>query len=124
MNKPLNPNITNKYQKPPAAEKHMVNNEFISTQDFAEKINKYFISVGGEPMSGNEQNISSNSPPLDQLSIGEVKLLMSKLDPSKSTSSEDYPTWVSKDCIEDICIPLHSTVLCKIIRPPAKNGLF
>ena len=101
-------NITNKYQKQPAAEKHMVNNEFISTQDFAEKINKYFISVGGEPMSGNEQNISSNSPPLDQLSIGEVKLLMSKLDPSKSTSSEDYPTWVSKDCIEDICIPLHS----------------
>ena len=44
------------------------------------------------------------------LSIGEVKMLMRTLNTSKATSTEDFPTWVSKEAIEDVSIPLHDII--------------
>jgi hypothetical protein len=35
---------------------------------------------------------------------------MRKLDISKATSNEDFPTWIYKEDIEDIVIPLHNII--------------
>ena len=47
---------------------------------------------------------------LEPLSLGETKHLMNKLDVGKSTSSEDFPTWVSLEGIEDVCLPLNNII--------------
>ena len=32
------------------------------------------------------------------------------IDPTKATSSDDFPTWVSKKGQEDLCIPIHDII--------------
>ena len=49
---------------------------------------------------------SHNYPKLEPLTLGEVKLQLKRLDCTKATSTEDYPTWISLEGREDICIPL------------------
>ena len=49
-------------------------------------------------------------PPLQQLSIGEVKCSLNSPDTTKVTSADDFPTWVSKEGKEDVCIPLHDVI--------------
>ena len=36
--------------------------------------------------------------------------MMKKLDNSKATSREDFPTWLSQEGCEDLCIPMHDIV--------------
>ena len=36
--------------------------------------------------------------------------MLSTLDPAKATSSDDFPTWVSKEGREDLCIPIHDII--------------
>ena len=87
-----------------------INNKRLSTEELCENLNSYFSSVGGDLISRPVNVRSSNSAPLDTVSIGEVKRLLSGLDTTKSTSSSDFPTWISKEGREDICIPLHDIV--------------
>ena len=58
---------------------------------------------------------SSSSPeqqtPLDLLIFGDVKRLINQLDTSKATIQEDFPTRLSKDGKEDICVPKQNTTL-------------
>ena len=83
-----------------------------------------FVSVGGHPLPVNVMPPSNNNAaPPQQLSVGKVKLLIKKLDTTKSTNSSDYPTWASKDSSEDICIPLQDILnsrLQSVVYP--KNG--
>ena len=107
--------ITNKNKTAGPSEKHVINDKILSTEEFCSALNDYYISVGGEP----RQNVKMNSindidVPLQHFSIGEIKLLMRKLDPSKCTSTDDFPTWLSKDCIEDVCIPMHNIINCML----------
>ena len=94
----------------------LIDGEFLTTQDFTNNINDYYLTVGGEAIPQNDLEIRSlhDSHPLDLLSIGEVKRLIRKLDTTKSTSSEDFPTWLSKECCEDICIPIHDIINCML----------
>ena len=82
----------------------LIDGEFLTTQDFTNNIDDYYLTVGGEAIPQNDLEIRSlhDSHPLDLLSIGEVKRLIRKLDTTKSTSSEDFPTWLSKECCEDM----------------------
>ena len=52
----------------------------------------------------------ADATPLDHLSLGEIKLLLNKLNTRKSTSTEDFPTWVSAEASEDICVPLQDII--------------
>ena len=71
----------------------MVDGKFIALKEFVSGINKYFVSVGGQPLPVSVTSPSNNNAtPLQQLSVGEVKLLIKKLDTTKSTNSSDYPT--------------------------------
>ena len=94
----------------------LIDGEFLTTQDFTNNINDYYLTVGGEAIPQNDLEIRSlhDSHPLDLLSIGEVKRLIRKLDTTKSTSSEDFPTWLSKECCEDLCIPIHDIINCML----------
>ena len=57
---------------------------------------------------------SSSSPeqqtPLDLLIFGDMRRLINQLDTSKATSQEDFPTWLSKDGKEDICVPIQDII--------------
>ena len=74
-------------------------------------LNSYYRDVGGEAVNS---EYTSSSPeqqtPLDLLSLGDVKHLINQLDTSKATSQEDFPTWLSKDGEEDICVPMQDII--------------
>jgi hypothetical protein len=84
----------------------IIENRPLSFQKFCNNINTYYVSVGGEPLNNVKNITMSGHQPLQHLSIGETKRLLSRLDPTKATSGEDYPTWVSLEGREDVSIPL------------------
>ena len=105
--------VTNKQKIPAKVDKHFIHGKLMSSTEVSHSLNEYYVGVGGEPI----QTVSH--PPaveatLQHLSIGEVKLLMKQLDVTKSTSSDDFPTWVSYECLEDIALPFHDIVNCMI----------
>ena len=57
-----------------------------------------------------EGNKTPSPSPLSQISLSEVKSLLKRLDTSKATCNQDFPTWVSLDAMEDICLPLHNII--------------
>ena len=67
-------------------------------------------NVGGDAVPSNDVLHNSNSNCLQPLSIGHVKLLLNIIDTSKATCADDFPSWVSKERKEDICIPLHNII--------------
>ena len=52
------------------------------------------------------------SAPLSDISIGEIKYLLRKLDLSKETNCEDFSAWVSKEACENLCSPLAFIIIC------------
>ena len=107
--------ITKKAKQSSTPSKIYINGEFLKPKDFATDINSYYAGVGGEAIeSQGIPIINSNNTPLEPISIGEVKQLIKKLDKTKTTSSEDYPTWLSVECVEDICIPVHHIINCML----------
>ena len=101
-------NITQPNQSSSVETATVVEGRPMSSETFCDKLNDYYISVGGEyekPM-----DIPQSSSSLQPLSIGEIKLLLGKLNTTKSTSTEDFPTWVSLDGKEDLCIPMTDIV--------------
>ena len=82
-----------------------------------ENLNQYFSSVGREEIPS---SVNIPESRLDyEFSFGEVKQLLKKINTSKATHSEDYPSWISKQCCEDLCIPVTN-----IINAMLKNGQY
>ena len=50
--------------------------------------------------------------PLSDISIGEIKYLLRKLDLSKETNCEEFSAWVSKEACENLCLPLTYVIIC------------
>ena len=91
----------------------IISGEPLLNHQLAEKLNAYYKEVGGEPVpppQSSSDRPANPSNPLQPISIGEVKQMLSKLDPTKATNTEDFPTWVSKEGREDICIPMHNII--------------
>ena len=82
----------------------------MTVPSFCDKLNNYYSTVGGEPLPLPSKAGLQSAQELEHLSIGEIKHLMNKLDVGKSTSTEDFPTWVSVEGKEDICLPLHNII--------------
>ena len=66
----------------------------------------YALEVLSSPADTSVEPANVNRTELEPLSLGEVKTLLKRLDTSKATSMEDFPTWVSSEGHEDICLPL------------------
>ena len=80
----------------------------------ANSLNMYYQSIGGQVMEPSANHKTNNITPLEQITIHEVKQLLKHLDTTKATSSDDFPTWISKQGREDICIPLADILNCML----------
>ena len=107
--------------KTPSSDIQNVEGSTMTPNTFCDRLNKYYISVGGDPKPLSKTSVPeiSASAPLQHLSLGEIKQLLSKLDITKATSSEDFPTWLSLEGREDICVPL-----CDIINNMLSTARF
>ena len=105
--------ITNGKSSKPIPDYMVIEGDRVSSKQLGENLNIYYKSVGGEAVettNSSSSSIPSSRVPLDLLSLGEVKQLLRKLDTSKSTSCEDFPTWVSKEGMEDMCVPVQDII--------------
>ena len=91
---------------------HLIDDTWVTTEKLVTILNKHFVRVGGDRDAANRPETLFQ--PLCELSIGEVKQLINKLDTSKSTNSDDFPTWVSKSAVEDICVPVTDIINCML----------
>ena len=64
----------------------MLDGKFITSEEFADGINENCKLYA---------TIKLQCYPATTTRVGKVKLLIKKIDTTKSTNSSDYPTWVS-----------------------------
>ena len=107
--------ITNNQTKPKVPEYAVINVERQDNKQLCENLNNYYQSVGGEAVQQSGDVKRGRRVPLDQLSLGEVKHLINMLDTSKATSQEDFPTWLSKEGKEDVCVPFQDIINCMLV---------
>ena len=84
-------------------------------KQLCENLNNCYQSVGGEAVQQSGDVERGRRVLLDQLSLGEIKHLINTLDTSKATSQEDFPTWLSKEGKEDICVPFQDIINCMLV---------
>ena len=88
----------------PEVDKHFINNEWMSSQQLADSLNDYYLEVGG---TAHPITIDlPESKPGALVSCGEVKHLLTKIKTKKATHSKDYPSWITRACAEDVCVPI------------------
>ena len=102
--------ISNNKSTKPIAEYTVIDGERLSNEQLSTNLNDFYKSVGGDAVSVDSSTAPNQRTPLDPVSIGEVKSLLKQLDITKATSHEDYPTWLSKEGREDICVPVHDII--------------
>jgi exonuclease III len=108
--------LVKKLTKPKAANttSHLtaIDNEKLNNQQLADKLNNHYKQVGGDPIADITTHIHSQQADtgLHPLSIGEVKQLLRHINPMKATSKEDFPSWISFEGLDDICIPMHNII--------------
>ena len=100
--------LTNQSKNSSAPQNAIINDVKLSSAEFSEQINDFYINVGGNALPPSVDVRPDPNNKLDPLSIGETKFLLKKLDTSKATNNEDFPTWISKMGCEDICLPLQN----------------
>lgn len=93
---------------------HLIDGKRLSNQSLAEQLNEYFTTVGGNLLPYSPLN-KTTALPLDPPSIGEVKLLLKSINTKKTTSSQDFPSWISKENSDDLCIPVHN-IICAMLE--------
>lgn len=105
-----NVNILEKQPEKVQKTKHFIEGQWMDSDQMAHRLDDYFISVGGSEIHP-PPSIPVSGPGISPLSLGEVKkMFLKKLDVTKATSSEDYPTWISRDLREEMCILVHNIV--------------
>ena len=92
----------------------IIDGKKLSPSEFSQQINDFYINIGGTALPSTVNITPDPERKLQFLSIGEAKQLLKKLDTSKATSNEDFPSWVSKSGCEDMCIPMHNILNCML----------
>ena len=77
---------------------------------FANKLNTHYTNIGGERLPVERIPECPLSP--CTVSIGEVKSHLRRLDTTKATHTEDFPSFISRDNCEDIAVPLTDVINC------------
>ena len=96
-------NCLRKNNKPAHKSGFSIRGEYLNNQDMAEKLNTYFSTIGGEPTHTSIPEVTSDTL---EVTPGQVKAWLMNIDSKKATCSNDFPSWVSKMCAEDLCVPL------------------
>ena len=112
--------LTSKTTKPNVRPVYTINEKHMSQAETAETLNQYFIDIAGYPSALNLEFSLSHLPQQELVvSLGQVKQWLRNIDTSKSTCASDFPSWVSKLCCEDLCVPL-----CDIINHCLRTGTY
>ena len=82
---------------------YLIEGENMSPTVLTQRLNQYFTTIGGEYETS---VFVENSEVERTVHIGEVKQQLKKVNAKKSTSSEDFPSWISRDFHEELCVPL------------------
>ena len=91
----------------------IINDRRVNDDELCSELNCYFKSVGGQlqqVVSTSYPCDAGDSSPLEHVSIGEIKLMLKQIDTSKSCNSNDFPSLLSVDGREDLCILLHHII--------------
>lgn len=94
---------------------YFIDDAILTETQFVLNLNEYFTSVGGNRLENNPvvYDLPDDST-LQMPSVGHVKQKMKKLNAKKATNSNDFPTWISVQGAEDLCIPLHDILCCML----------
>lgn len=65
-------------------------------------------------MVSDTPSITSDNSVSQDMSVGWVKKQLKQVNSNKSTNSNDYPSWLSKDAAEDLCIPVAHIINCML----------
>lgn len=108
--------ITNKVKSTDNSNYVHLNETRLTLEEFCTTLNSFFLSTSGVATEPHEYIIKGdpNPIPLQPVSIGEIKMLLKDLDCNKATNYKDFPTWISKEGREDICIPVHDIINCML----------
>ena len=88
---------------------YILDNELCTPQQFVEKMNFYYNAIP-EHQTPTSPVTFDNSSRCEEISIGQVKTAMKNINASKAVHGEDFPSWISKNCYEDLCIPVTKIV--------------
>lgn len=99
-----------------------IDGQWLSPEEFVNAQNQYFVSIGGSKIPVVKEMEEHRNFPKRSVSIGEVKKVLQQLNTKKATNSNDYPTWITKLCADDLCLPLTDIISCmfETSRFPAK----
>jgi hypothetical protein len=87
---------------------YIINDKCMPAKTLCDELKVYYVNAGG-PYINDPCDITPDHPithDLQQLSIGQVKSMLGNIDPSKATSKQDFPSWVSKYGSSDLCVPV------------------
>ena len=105
--------LTQKQNTPSSSTITVIDNKRLSNSELCSELNAYFKSVGGQLLESSPYTATgpeAEATFLDHVSIGEIKLMLEQIDTSKSCNSKDFPSWLSVEGREDLCIPLHHII--------------
>jgi hypothetical protein len=110
--------LENKHETP--VNLHHIDNSWINSVELVNHLNEHYCSHEEVTIVEKEHKISA--APLSEISIGEVKTYLKQINTKKAVHKSDFPPWISKQCAEDLCVPVQDIVnlMFQTRRYPAK----
>ena len=99
--------------KPRQNEFFNIDNTWLNSSDFSEGCNKYFSSVASDVQIGTIELDEADIVPTE-ISIGEIKRMLRRMKTNKASHCSDYPSWITKEAAEDLCVPVHDIISCML----------
>ena len=90
--------------------RHFIEDQWQTTPELAENLNTYFCSVGGVPTVVESRTTRPQNQLTEEVSLGEVKAALKRINTKKATHGDDFPAWISKSCAEDMTIPVTNII--------------
>ena len=100
--KSLDNNANTKTQK-----YYNIDGKLSSPQQLVNQLHDYYVNIS-DASAGNRMTPHTSAwlPTTNEVSIGQVKLVLKNLNSQKANHSDDYPSWITKLCYEDLCGPI------------------
>ena len=82
-----------------------IDNTWLNCDDFCDKLNNYYVNIAGD-VEFSLPNLPSLTEQITTVGVWEVYDMLKKIDTKKSTHSDDYPSWVSRNNAELLAEPI------------------
>ena len=117
--KSLDNNANTKTQK-----YYNIDGKLSSPQQLVNQLNDYYVNIS-DASAGNRMTPHTSAwlPTTNEVSIGQVKLVLKNLNSQKANHSDDYPSWITKLCYEDLCGPI-TDIINQVLREAKYPNLY